>query len=149
MKLSKDQLDVLANNIYKKIEKLPEWEATVEKAKERARQYAALFKLTQEYSNIKKVLEMTDVEDVFVRLHKMMEVLFNVNVENYDKFPTTLYSNKDLDEQIYDYIYDIIKPDKISTREIKERIVLDSIKINKEETVDEFVTRIAKSFFNS
>lgn len=149
MKLKKDQLDVLANNVYKKIEKLPEWGDTIEKAKERARQYTALFKLTQEYSNIKKVLEMTDVEDIFVRLHKMMEVLFNVNVENYDKFPTTLYSNKDLDEQIYDYIYDIIKPDKISTREIKERIVLDSIKINKEETVDEFVTRIAKSFFNS
>lgn len=90
---------------------------------------------------------MADVENVFVGLYKMMEVLFNV--ENYDKFPTTLYSNKDLDEQIYDYIYDIIKPDKISTREIKERIVLDSIKINKEETVDEFVIRIAKSFFNS
>lgn len=147
MKLKKDQLDVLANNVYKKIEKLPEWEDTIEKAKERARQYTALFKLTQEYSNIKKVLEMTDVEDVFVRLYKMMEVLFNV--ENYDKFPTTLYSNKDLDEQIYDYIYDIIKPNKISIREIKERIVLDSIKINKEETVDEFVIRIAKSFFNS
>lgn len=147
MKLNKDQLDVLVNNIYKKIEKLPEWEAVVEKTKERARQYTALFKLTQEYPNIKKVLEMTDVEGVFVRLYKMMEVLFNV--ESYDKFPTTLYSNRDLDEQIYDYIYDIIKPNKISTREIKEKIVLDSIKINKEETVDEFVTRIAKSFFNS
>lgn len=147
MKLNKDQLDILANNVYKKIEKLPEWEDAIEKAKERARQYTALFKLTQEYSNIKKVLEMTDVEYVFVRLYKMIEVLFNV--ENYDKLPTTLYSNKDLDEQIYDYIYDIIKPDKISTREIKERIVLDSIKINKEETVDEFVIRIAKSFFNS
>lgn len=146
MKLSKDQISVLANNVYKKIEKLPEWEATVEKAKERARQYTSLFKLTQEYSNIKKVLEMTDVEDIFVRLHKMMEVLFNI--ENNDKFPTTLYSNKDLDEQIYDYIYDIIKPNKISSREIRERIVLDSIKINKEETVDEFVIRIAKSFFN-
>lgn len=145
MKLKKDQLDVLANNVYKKIEKLPEWEDTIEKAKERARQYTELFKLTQEYSNIKKVLEMADVEGVFVRLYKMMEVLFNI--ENYDKFPTTLYSNKDLDEQIYDYIYDIIKPDKISTREIKEKIVLDSIKINKEETVDEFVIRIAKSFF--
>lgn len=147
MKLSKDQLDVLANNVYKKIEKLPEWEATIGKAKERARKYAALFKLTQEYSNIKKVLEMVDVEGVSVRLYKMIKVLFNV--ESYDKFPTTLYSNKDLDEQMYDYVYDTIKPDKISTREIKERIVLDSIKINKEETVDEFVTRIAKSFFNS
>lgn len=147
MKLSKDKLDVLANNVYKKIEKLPEWEATIEKAKERARKYAALFKLTQEYSNIKKVLEMVDVEGVSVRLYKMIKVLFNV--ESYDKFPTTLYSNKDLDEQMYDYVYDTIKPNKISTREIKERIVLDSIKINKEETVDEFVTRIAKSFFNS
>lgn len=147
MKLNKDQIDVLANNVYKKIEKLPEWEAATEGAKERARQYTALFKLTQEYSNIKRVLEMADVEDVFVRLYKMMKVLFNI--ENYDKFPTTLYSNKDLDEQIYDYIYDIIKPNKISTREIKEKIVLDSIKINKEETVDEFVIRIAKSFFNS
>lgn len=147
MKLSKDQLDVLANNVYKKIEKLPEWEATIEKAKERARKYAALFKLTQEYSNIKKVLEMVDVEGVSVRLYKMIKVLFNV--ESYDKFPTTLYSNKDLDEQMYDYVYDTIKPNKISTREIKEKIVLDSIKINKEETVDEFVTRIAKSFFNS
>lgn len=149
MKLKKDQLDVLANNVYNKIEELTEWKAVIENVKERARQYTAIFKLTQEYSNIKKVLEMTDVENIFVRLHKMMEVLFNVNVENYDKFPTTLYSNKDLDEQIYDYIYDIIKPDKISTRKIKERIVLDSIKINKEETVDEFVIRIAKSFFNS
>jgi hypothetical protein len=147
MKLSKDKLDVLANNVYKKIEKLPEWEATIEKAKERARKYAALFKLTQEYSNIKKVLEMVDVEGVSVRLYKMIKVLFNV--ESYDKFPTTLYSNKDLDEQMYDYVYDTIKPNKISTREIKEKIVLDSIKINKEETVDEFVTRIAKSFFNS
>lgn len=147
MKLNKDQLDVLANNVYKKIEKLPEWEATIEKAKERARKYAALFKLTQEYSNIKKVLEMVDVEGVSVRLYKMIKVLFNV--ESYDKFPTTLYSNKDLDEQIYDYVYDTIKPNKISTREIKEKIVLDSIKINKEETVDEFVIRIAKSFFNS
>lgn len=147
MKLSKDQLDVLANNVYKKIEKLPEWEATIEKAKERARKYAALFKLTQEYSNIKKVLEMVDVEGVSVRLYKMIKVLFNV--ESYDKFPTTLYSNEDLDEQMYDYVYDTIKPNKISTREIKEKIVLDSIKINKEETVDEFVTRIAKSFFNS
>lgn len=147
MKLSKDQLDVLANNVYKKIEKLPEWEATIEKAKERARKYAALFKLTQEYSNIKTVLGMVDVESIFVRLYKMMKVLFNI--ETLDKFPTTLYSNKDLNEQIYDYIYDIIKPNKISTREIKEKIVLDSIKINKEETVDEFVTRIAKSFFNS
>lgn len=147
MKLSKDKLDVLANNVYKKIEKLPEWEATIEKAKERARKYAALFKLTQEYSNIKKVLEMVDVEGVSVRLYKMIKVLFNI--ESYDKFPTTLYSNKDLDEQMYDYVYDTIKPNKISTREVKEKIVLDSIKINKEETVDEFVTRIAKSFFNS
>lgn len=147
MKLNKDQLDVLANNVYNKIEKLPEWKATIEKAKERARKYAALFKLTQEYSNIKKVLEMVDVEGVSVRLYKMIKVLFNV--ESYDKFPTTLYSNKDLDEQMYDYVYDTIKPNKISTREIKEKIVLDSIKINKEETVNEFVTRIAKSFFNS
>lgn len=147
MKLSKDKLDVLANNVYKKIEKLPEWEATIEKAKERARKYAALFKLTQEYPNIKTVLGMVDVEYISVRLYKMMEVLFNI--KTLDKFPTTLYSNKNLDEQIYDYIYDIIKPNKISTWEIKEKIVLDSIKINKEETVDEFVTRIAKSFFNS
>ena len=54
MKLKKDQLDVLANNVYKKTEELPEWKAAVEKAKEETKKYVELFKLTREYNSIKK-----------------------------------------------------------------------------------------------
>ena len=89
---------------------------------------------------------MKYVEDIYVNLWKIFEDLFEF--KSNDKFPITL--NKDnFDRQIYNFIYDIIKPNETPTRKIKERIVLDSIKINKEETVDEFVIRIAKSFFNS
>jgi hypothetical protein len=146
MKLKKDQLDVLANNVYNKIEELTEWKAVIENAKEETRKYTELFKLTQDYNSIKVALEMKYIEDIYTNLYKIFEDLFEL--KSNDRFPIPL--NKDnFDRQIYNFIYDIIKPDKISTREIKERIVLDSIKINKEETVDEFVIRIAKSFFNS
>lgn len=146
MKLSKDQINVLANNVYNKIEELPGWKAAVEKAKEETKKYVELFKITREYNSIKKALEMKYVEDISVNLWKIFEDLFEL--KSNDKFPIPL--NKDnFDEQTYNFIYDIIKPNKTPTRKIKERIILDSIKINKEETVDEFVTRIAKSFFNS
>lgn len=146
MKLNKDQIDVLANNVYNKIEELPEWKAAVEKAKEETKKYVELFKITREYNSIKKALEMKYVEDISVNLWKIFEDLFEL--KSNDKFPIPL--NKDnFDRQIYNFIYDIIKPNKTPTRKIKEKIILDSIKINKEETVGEFVTRIAKSFFNS
>lgn len=146
MKLKKDQLGILANSVYNKIEELPEWKVKVEKAKEETKKYAELFKLTQEYNSIKKVLEMKYIEDIYINLYKIFEDLFEF--KSNDKFPISL--NKDnFDRQIYNFIYDIIKPNKTPTRKIKEKIVLDSIKINKEETVDEFVIRIAKSFFNS
>ena len=146
MKLSKDQLDVLANSVYNKIEELPEWKVKVEKAEKETGKYFELFKLTREYNSIKKTLEMKYIEDIYINLYKIFEYLFEL--KSNDKFPIPL--NKDnFDRQIYDFIYNIIRPNKTPTRKIKEKIILDSIKINKEETVDEFVIRIAKSFFNS
>lgn len=146
MKLNKDQLDVLANNVYNKIEELPEWKAAEEKAEKEIEKYFELFKLTREYNSIKAALGVKYIEVIHVNLYEIFKDLFEL--KSNDKFLISL-NKDDFDEQIHDYIYDIIKPNKISTWEIKERIVLDSIKINKEETVDEFVTRIAKSFFNS
>lgn len=146
MKLNKDQLDVLANNVYNKIEELPEWKAVIEKAKEETRKYTELFKLTREYNSIKKALEMKYIEDIYINLYEIIEDLFEL--KSNDKFPVPL-DKDNFDRQIYNFIYDIIKPNKTPTRKIKEKIILDSIKINKEETVDEFVIRIAKSFFNS
>lgn len=146
MKLNKDQLSVLVNNVYNKIEELPEWEAAAEKAREGTRKYIELFKLTQEYNSIKVALEMKYIETIYINLYKIFEDLFEL--KSNDKFPIPL-DKDNFNRQIYNFIYDIIKPNKTSTRKIKERIILDSIKINKEETVDEFVTRIAKSFFNS
>lgn len=146
MKLNKDQIDVLANNVYNKIEEPPEWKAAVEKTEEETGKYFELFKLTLEYNSVKKVLEMKYIEDIYINLYKIFEDLFEF--KSNDKFPIPL--NKDnFDRQTYNFIYDIIKPNKTPTRKIKEKIILDSIKINKEETVGEFVTRIAKSFFNS
>ena len=118
MKLKKDQLDVLANSVYNKIEELTEWKAVIENAKEETRKYTELFKLTQEYNSIKKVLEMKYIEDIYINLYKIIEDLFEL--KSNDKFPIPL--NKDnFDRQIYNFIYDIIKPNKTPTRKIKKK----------------------------
>ena len=102
MKLSKDQLDVLANSVYNKIEELPEWKVKVEKAEKETGKYFELFKLTREYNSIKKALEMKYIEDIYINLYKIIEYLFEF--KSNDKFPIPL--NKDnFDRQIYNFIY--------------------------------------------
>lgn len=145
MKLSKEQVRSMSNIIYKKVINSPEWQEKINSAEKKAKLITDMIKATDSYKAIRATLELPCVENVYIYLSKITKDFEEFDPK--DKYPV-LVDFVNMDEQIYTVIYNSLKPEFISSYEIEDRIVVESIIPRKDETPEQLVDRIAKSFLD-
>lgn len=102
-----------------------------------------MLKETNQYKIIKSAIMLSCIEDMRIYPYKIATEIKGFEYKS--KYPIVIDA-ENMDKNIYDYIFESLKPEFISTYDIEDRIMLDSIQPRKNETVDELVHRIAKSF---
>ena len=146
MKLSKEQVRSMSNIIYKKVIDSTEWQEKINSAGKKAKLIVDMIKATNQYKAIRSTLDLPCVENVYIYLSKITNDFEGFEAK--DKYPV-LVDYMNMDEQIYTVIYNSLRPEFISSYEIEDRIIVESIIPRKDETPEQLVKRIAKSFLTS
>ena len=146
MKLSKEQVRSMSNIIYKKVIDSPEWQEKINNAEKKAKEIVDMIKATDSYKAVRAALELSCVENIYIYLSRIATDIEELKAKN--KYPV-LVDFLNMDEQIYTVIYNSLRPEFISSYEIEDRIVVESIIPRKDETQEQLVNRIAKSFLTS
>jgi len=146
MKISKEQIRSMSNIIYKKVIDSPEWQERINNAEKRAKEIVDMIKATDSYKAVRTALGLPCVENVYIYLSRIATDIEELKAK--DKYPVFV-DFLNMDEQIYTVIYNSLKPEFISSYEIEDRIIVESIILRKDETPEQLVNRIAKSFLTS
>lgn len=146
MKLNKEQVSSMSNIIYKKVINSPEWQEKIIKAEKKAKEIVDMLKETNQYKIIRSAIMSPCIENMCIYPYKITPEIKGFEYKS--KYPI-LIEAENMDKNIYDYIFESLKPEFISTYDIEDRVMVDSIQPRKKETVDELIHRIAKSFLTS
>lgn len=104
-----------------------------------------MLKETNQYKIIRSAIMSPCIDNIYICPYK---IALEIKGFEYKSKHSILIDAENMDKDIYDYIFKSIKPEFISTYDIEDRIMVDSIQPRKNETVDELIHRIEKSLLN-
>ena len=145
MKLTNLQIETIANRAYRKIISPSEYKKRYEDATEKVDAAWKEYKKTTLYKDIESMLNKSYVNSVSVSELEIAKSIKDSVEENKFRWHLniTKHNHEDVIKSIFERIY---KPKDVSTSEIKESIILNSITVEDGTTVDDLIQNILDNF---
>lgn len=138
MKLTNKQIDVLVNEIYKRIHSDPKYLGTDPESERGVNELFEAYKQTDFYKKIKEVVGMNSNNKVTVWGKLYVEQL---GIADKVKDVTCYFylNSQNMDENAIENIRRAFQKKAPSKQEIEDKLILDSIFIDKDTEIEEFI----------
>ena len=138
MKLNNKQIDVLVNEIYKRIHSDPKYLGTDPESEKSVNELFEAYKQTDFYKKVKEVTNMNADNKVTVWGKLYLEQL---GIADKVKDVTSYFylSSQNMDENAIENIRRAFQKKSPSKQEIEDKLILDSIFIDKDTEIEEFI----------
>lgn len=138
MKLNNKQIDVLVNEIYKRINSDPKYLGTDPESEKSVNELFEAYKQTDFYKKVKEVTDMNVNNKVTVWGKLYLEQL---GIADKVKDITSYFylSSQNMDENAISNIRRAFMKKAPSKQEIEDKLILDSIFIDKDTEIEEFI----------
>lgn len=146
MKLSSRQIDALASDIRNKIINNPEYNWTDEVSEKKVKKVYDKFLKSSVYKNIMELYKALPLSYVSMGKKDFYDVLWldTTNISNYN---ITL-EPKYIENQVKGFVRETLRKQYPTLSQIANKLVLETILINKDESIDTFMDRFIKKLMD-
>lgn len=138
MKLNNRQINVLVNEIHKRICSDPKYLGTDPESEKSVNELFEAYKQTDFYKKSKEILDMNPNNKITVIGYYYMQVL-GISDKIKDSYVYYYLTSKNLDENAIAAIRVAFMKKAPSKSEIEDKLILDSIFIDKDTEIEEFI----------
>lgn len=139
MKLNNKQIDVLVNEIYKRINSDPKYLGTDPESERSVNELFEAYKKTDFYKKVKEVLDMDQSNNKVTVYGKFYVKELGIADKVSDVTCYFYLNSQNLDENAISNIRRAFQKKAPSKQEIEDKLILDSIFIDKDTEIEEFI----------
>lgn len=143
MKLNNRQIDVLVNEIHKRICSDPKYLGTDPESEKSVNELFEAYKQTDFYKKAKEILDMNPNNKITVIGHYYIQVL-GISDKIKDNYVYYYLTSKNLDENAIAAIRMAFMKKAPYKSEIKDKLILDSIFIDKDTEIEDFIANFVQ-----
>lgn len=139
MKLNSRQIDVLVNEIYKRINSDPRYLGTDPESEKSVNELFEAYKQTDFYKKVKEVLDMDPSNNKVIIYGKFYVKQLGIADKVSDISCYFYLNSQNIDENAISNIRRAFQKKSPSKQEIEDKLILDSIFIDKDTEIEEFI----------
>ena len=144
MKLNSRQIDVLVNEIYKRIHSDPKYLGTDPESEKSVNELFEAYKQTDFYKKVKEVLDMDPSNNKVTVYGKLYTKQLGIADKVSDVSCYFYLNSQNLDENAISNIRRAFMKKAPSKQEIEDKLILDSIFIDKDTEIEEFIANFVQ-----